>query len=125
MIGMSLPRALGQIAFQVADVPASVSLFRDVLGVPFLFSAGPNLAFLDLWGTRLMVGQVGDGQIAGQNSVLYLTVESVDLAYSSLGDQLAFEGEPHLVAKMPDHELWMVFFRDAENNLLAFMEERR
>jgi len=26
---------------------------------------------------------------------------------------------------MPDHELWMAFFRDPDRNLLALMEERR
>jgi methylmalonyl-CoA/ethylmalonyl-CoA epimerase len=34
-------------------------------------------------------------------------------------------GEPHLIAKMPDHELWMAFFRDSEDNTLAIMAERR
>jgi methylmalonyl-CoA/ethylmalonyl-CoA epimerase len=36
-----------------------------------------------------------------------------------------FEQQPHRVAKMPDHELWMAFLRDPANNLLALMEERR
>jgi methylmalonyl-CoA/ethylmalonyl-CoA epimerase len=29
------------------------------------------------------------------------------------------------VAKMPDHELWMAFFRDPDGNLLALMSEVR
>ena len=33
------------------------------------------------------------------------------------------EGEPHLIAKMPDHDLWMTFFRDSENNFLGLMSE--
>jgi methylmalonyl-CoA/ethylmalonyl-CoA epimerase len=36
-----------------------------------------------------------------------------------------FEDEPHLVAKMPDHDLWMTFFRDSENNLMGLMSEVR
>jgi methylmalonyl-CoA/ethylmalonyl-CoA epimerase len=36
-----------------------------------------------------------------------------------------FEDEPHLVAKMPDHDLWMTSFRDSENNLMALMCEVR
>jgi methylmalonyl-CoA/ethylmalonyl-CoA epimerase len=31
----------------------------------------------------------------------------------------------HLIAKMPDHELWMAFFRDPDGNLLALMSELR
>jgi methylmalonyl-CoA/ethylmalonyl-CoA epimerase len=30
-----------------------------------------------------------------------------------------------MVAKMPDHELWMAFFNDPDGNLLALMEEKR
>jgi methylmalonyl-CoA/ethylmalonyl-CoA epimerase len=36
---------------------------------------------------------------------------------------VTFEDEPHLLAKMPDHDLWMTFFRDSENNMLALMSE--
>jgi len=36
-----------------------------------------------------------------------------------------FEAAPHRVAKMPDHELWMAFFRDPDRNLLALMCEKR
>jgi methylmalonyl-CoA/ethylmalonyl-CoA epimerase len=36
-----------------------------------------------------------------------------------------FDDEPHLIAKLPDHELWMTFFRDPDGSLLALMEERR
>ena len=34
-----------------------------------------------------------------------------------------FEDEPHMIARMPDHDLWMTFFRDTEDNLLALMSE--
>jgi len=33
--------------------------------------------------------------------------------------------EPHLLAKMPDHDLWMTFFRDSEGNLMGLMSEVR
>jgi methylmalonyl-CoA/ethylmalonyl-CoA epimerase len=38
---------------------------------------------------------------------------------------VTFEAEPHLIAKLPDHELWMAFFRDPGRNLLALMGEIR
>jgi len=37
----------------------------------------------------------------------------------------SFDDEPHLVARMPDHEWWMTFFKDPDGNQLALMEERR
>ena len=39
------------------------------------------------------------------------------------GNGVHFEDEPHLLAKMPDHDLWMVFFRDSEGNLMGLMSE--
>jgi methylmalonyl-CoA/ethylmalonyl-CoA epimerase len=36
-----------------------------------------------------------------------------------------FLDEPHLIAKLPDHELWMAFCRDSEGNTLALMSEVR
>jgi methylmalonyl-CoA/ethylmalonyl-CoA epimerase len=36
-----------------------------------------------------------------------------------------FRQDPHLIAKMPDHDLWMAFFRDSEGNTLALMSEVR
>ena len=39
--------------------------------------------------------------------------------------ECAGEVEPHLLAKLPDHELWMAFFRDPDDNLLALMCEVR
>jgi methylmalonyl-CoA/ethylmalonyl-CoA epimerase len=35
------------------------------------------------------------------------------------------EGEPHVVAKMPDHDLWLAEFRDSEGNIMALMAEVR
>ncbi len=34
-----------------------------------------------------------------------------------------FEREAHLVARLPDHDLWLAFFRDPDGNLLALMSE--
>jgi methylmalonyl-CoA/ethylmalonyl-CoA epimerase len=48
----------------------------------------------------------------------------IQAAYGKLkADGVRFEDEPHLIAKMPAHDLWMTFFRDSEGNLLALMSE--
>jgi methylmalonyl-CoA/ethylmalonyl-CoA epimerase len=38
---------------------------------------------------------------------------------------VTFKTAPHLVARLPDHELWMAFFGDTEGNTLALMAEVR
>jgi methylmalonyl-CoA/ethylmalonyl-CoA epimerase len=41
-----------------------------------------------------------------------------------LSNGVRFEEEPHLIAKVPTHDLWMASFRDSEENLLALMCEK-
>ena len=36
---------------------------------------------------------------------------------------VVFESDAHLIAKMPNHDLWMAFLRDPEQNLLGLMCE--
>ncbi|MCA1586117.1 MAG: hypothetical protein LC791_15560, partial [Acidobacteria bacterium] len=58
--------------------------------------------------------------------VLYFRVDAIESVYHDLsGRGVTFVDAPHLIARMPDHELWMAFFKDGEGNTLALMEERR
>lgn len=116
---------IGQIAVPVTDVERATAFYRDTLGMRFLFAAPPGLAFFDLGGVRLMLDGPAGAQ-AGNGSVLYYRVADLQSAFVTLSERgVRFEREPHLVAKMPDHELWMAFFRDPDGNLLALMSEVR
>jgi predicted enzyme related to lactoylglutathione lyase len=118
--------SIGQIALTVGDVERSVAFYRDTLGLNFLFSAGPTLAFLDAAGIRLMLS-TGDGEFKpGSSTVLYFRVASIDDEHATISARGAtFVDTPHLVARMPDHELWMCFLKDPDGNVLGLMEERR
>ncbi len=117
-------QGLGQIALTVSDVEASTKFYRDVLSLPFLFAAGPSLAFFDLGSVRLMLTAPENGSTL-QNSVLYYRCSNLDAAYQALVGSAEVIDAPHLIAKMPDHELWMFFIRDPDGNLIGLMEERR
>jgi methylmalonyl-CoA/ethylmalonyl-CoA epimerase len=53
-------------------------------------------------------------------------VDDIAAVYADLqGKGVQFLGAPHMIVKMPDHELWMAFFRDGEGNTLALMHEKR
>jgi methylmalonyl-CoA/ethylmalonyl-CoA epimerase len=115
---------IGQIAIVCQDVARARAFYRDSLGVKHLFDAGPTLSFFDCGGTRLMLSPA-EGEAAG-TSVLYYFVSDIDTAKAELaGKGVTFIGEPHMIAKMPDHELWLAEFRDSEGNVMALMEERR
>ncbi|MEO6209798.1 MAG: glyoxalase superfamily protein [Gemmatimonadaceae bacterium] len=115
---------IGQIAIVCSDVPRARDFYRDALGLRHLFDAGPTLSFFDCAGTRLMLS-IAEGETAG-TSVLYFFVSDIDaVKREMIGKGVKFIDEPHMIAKMPDHELWLAAFRDSEGNVLALMEERR
>ena len=120
--GTTLSR-IGQIAINAHDVDRATAFYRDVLGLPHLFRAG-QLSFFDCGGVRLMLDKAEKPEFDHPSSILYFQVGDIRAAYKRLKDAGAkFEDEPHVIAQMPKHDLWMTFFRDTENNLLALMSE--
>ena len=117
---------IGQISMNAHDIPRATEFYRDKLGIRFLFEAPPKMSFFDCGGVRLMLSLPEGAAYDHPGSVLYFRVDDIDKAYDELrGRGVTFEGQPHLIARMPDHELWMVFFHDSEANTLALMSERR
>lgn len=117
---------LRQIAIVTKNVPALVAFYRDVVGLTHLFDAGPNLAFLDVGGIRLMISQPSSPEVDHAPSLLYYLVADIDAAHAAIKARGAREERPPgLTAKMPDHELWTSFFRDPDDNLFALMCEKR
>jgi methylmalonyl-CoA/ethylmalonyl-CoA epimerase len=118
--------SIGQIAINVKDTARARAFYRDVLGLRHLFDAGPNLAFFQCGGIRLMLSPPSKPEFDNPGSIIYYKVKDLAQTHAAMVSRgAAFEREPHLVATMPDHELWMAFLRDSEGNLLALMEERR
>jgi methylmalonyl-CoA/ethylmalonyl-CoA epimerase len=121
--GIGIAR-IGQIAINAHDVERAAAFYENVLGLKLLFKAGPGLAFFDCGGVRLMLTKPEKPEHDHPSSILYFAVPDIQAAHAKLKDHgVKFEDEPHLIAKMPDHDLWMTFFRDSENNLLGLMSE--
>jgi catechol 2,3-dioxygenase-like lactoylglutathione lyase family enzyme len=117
---------LGQVALTVRDVERSIAFYRDALGLPFLFAPAPTLAFLSIGDVRLMLAAPEGDFSPGGSTVLYLKVADIDAEHAALAARgVSFMDAPHLIARMPDHELWMCFFRDPDDHVLALMCERR
>ena len=116
---------IGQIAVRINDVDRATRFYRDVLGLKHLFSAG-KLAFFDCGGVRLMLSHPEKPEFDHPSSILYFRVPDIRAAHANMkAAGVSFEDEPHMIAKMPDHDLWMTFFRDSEGNLLGLMSEVR
>jgi methylmalonyl-CoA/ethylmalonyl-CoA epimerase len=113
-----------QIVIVCKDVARATAFYRDTLGVRFLFAPSPGLAFFDCGGVRLMLS-VAEGEANG-TSVLYYLVTDIEAHQKALTAKgVRFIGVPHMIARMPDHELWLAEFRDSEDNVMALMEEKR
>ncbi len=118
--------AIRQIAVTVGNVDAALAFYRDILGLTFLFSAGPDLAFLDADGVRIMLTTPQGHGAVGANSILYFRVTDIATTHSALvAGGARNERAPQLAARMPDHELWIGFLRDPDDNLVGLLEERR
>jgi methylmalonyl-CoA/ethylmalonyl-CoA epimerase len=116
---------IGQIAIAAHDLDRAVAFYRDALGMLFLFRV-PNLAFFDAAGVRLMLSLPEQESTNHGSSILYFKVPDLNAAYATLSERgVAFVDTPHLIAQMPDHELWMAFFTDSEGNTLSLMSEIR
>lgn len=117
---------IGQIAIPCGDVARARAFYRDVLGLPHLFDAGPNLSFFRCADVRLMLTTPENVDHARMSSMLYYFVADVDAAYRDLSAKgVEFIESPKMIAKMPDHDLWLAAAKDSEGNLLGIMEERR
>jgi len=117
---------IGQIAVPVSDIDRAIAFYRDTLGMRFLFKAPPGLGFFDCAGVRLLLDAPAKAQTENYSSVIYYKVPDLQAAFEALSARgVRFEAKPHLIARLPDHELWMAFFRDPDGNLLALMSEVR
>jgi DNA-binding CsgD family transcriptional regulator/catechol 2,3-dioxygenase-like lactoylglutathione lyase family enzyme len=110
---------LGQIARSVSDVARAEAWYRDVLGLPHLYTFG-DLAFFDCGGVRLYLG-LGAADV--EPSVLYFRVADIQAAYSELTARgVVFRGAPHMIHKHASGaEEWMAFFDDPDGHPLALM----
>ena len=119
--GLSLER-IGQISLPVQELDRAIDFYREVLGIPLLFVA-PGMAFFQCGDLRLLLGSPGEDP-AHRSSILYFRVEDIHAAADTLrGRGVSFVEEPQLVHRAEEHDLWIGFFQDSEDNVLALMSE--
>ena len=117
--------SIGQIAITVRDVSRAITFYRDTLGMTFLFEL-PRMGFVECGGVRLMLSLAESAQLNHPASIIYYKVADITATFEALAERgVEFVSPPRLVAPMPDHDLWMAFFRDPDQNVLALMSEVR
>lgn len=114
---------IGQVGMMVKDLDAAVSFYRDKLGMKHLFTA-PGMAFFDVGGVRLMLGQATAEYPAA--TFLYYKVEDIDSAAVILKARGVTQVEaPELAHRAPGMELWLAQFKDLDGNVVFLMCEKK
>lgn len=114
---------IGQISIIVKDVERATAFYRDVLGLPLLFTV-PSMAFFDCGGVRLMLGTASSPEYDHPSSILYFRIADIQAGYQRLVESnVDIVAPPRLIAPMPTHDLWMTAFRDGEGNIHQLMSE--
>ena len=115
---------VAQLMIPVENFDAGVSFYRDVLGIPFLFAAPPQMAFFMCGSVRLLVGVMPAGQTPQRGSAIYFKVPDIQAVYASLSAKgVSFVAAPHVVNRTAKSELWLSEFKDPDGNQLALMAE--
>jgi methylmalonyl-CoA/ethylmalonyl-CoA epimerase len=115
---------IGQIAITVDDLARAKDFYQNTLGMKFLFDAG-HLVFLQCGSVRLMLTAPEKPEPRG-GTIVYYKVDDIHgtcAAIRARGASLL--EEPHLIARMPDHDLWMASLKDPADNILGIMCEVR
>ena len=114
---------IGQIALAVAEVDRAEAFYEKTLRLRKLYRFG-DLTFFDCAGVRLMLEKAYTPEDIAHASVIYFRCADIALAVRELETRgIAFDNQPHLIAKMDDHDLWMAFFKDPDDHTLALMQE--
>jgi len=115
---------VAQLMLPVSDFERGVAFYRDVLGLPLLFTAPPQMAFFQCGDIRLLVGVLPPGEPAQRGSAIYFRVAGIQDVHDSLAARgVAFRAKPHMVHRTAASELWLAEFRDPDGNQLALMAE--
>src|ERR1044071_700392 len=124
---MNLANAtITQLLIPVDDFERGVSFYRDVLGIPLLFSAPPQMAFFQCGAVRLLVGVTPAGEKAQRGSAIYFSVSDIERVYASLREKgVEFKAPPHVVNRSAQSETCLVEFVDPDGNQLALLSEKR
>ena len=120
---MDLSKAIvAQVLIPVENLERSVRFYRDTLGLPFLFTAPPQMAFFQCGTVRLLVGVPPAGQPAQRGSAVYFQVADIRAVFETLSARgVDFQASPHVVHRTAEVELWLSEFRDPDGNQLALM----
>ena len=122
----ALPELSGiaQIAIPAKDIERAAAFYAGSLRLPLLMKA-PGMAFFDCGGTRLYLDANPGSAEAGGNSMIYFRAADIDRAHAAFEERgVPIHQPPHVIARLPGRDVWLMWIRDSESNLLGVMQEK-
>jgi catechol 2,3-dioxygenase-like lactoylglutathione lyase family enzyme len=118
---MAALEKIAQIALTTQDLAKSTAFYRDTLGLTLMFEV-PGMAFFDVGGTRLMIGQARlDGPLQN-NSYIYFDAGDWNATESALTARgVHFDRPAEIVQRAEGKEHAIRFFKDPDGHALAIM----
>jgi methylmalonyl-CoA/ethylmalonyl-CoA epimerase len=113
---------IGQVAIYVTDLARSKEFYGQALGLTHLFDAG-SMTFYQCGDVRVLIG-TSDEPVATGGVILYFKVADINdtcAALNARGVQIV--QQPHRVARMPDHDLWLAVLNDPDGHPIELMCE--
>jgi predicted enzyme related to lactoylglutathione lyase len=116
-----------QIAIPVKDADRASAFYAEKLGMQLLFKPSPSMAFLQCGDVRIYLEAKppGGGGEAGASTMIYFRSPDIDGAHAAFKERgVEIQEPPHVIARLPGREVWLMWIRDSESNLLAVMQEK-
>jgi len=121
---MSELNGVMQIAIRAKNIERATAFYRDNLGLSLLMN-GPNMAFLDCGGIRIYLDANPGSSEPDENSMVYFRTTNIDHTYAAFQNSgVTIHQLPHVIARLPGRDVWLMWIRDSESNLLGIMQER-
>jgi methylmalonyl-CoA/ethylmalonyl-CoA epimerase len=114
-------RKFVQVALFTRDLPRAIRFYRDTLGMTFLFETN-GMAFFDMGGQRLLVGEARNAGEQPGGAVVYFDAPDIDALIPVLEMRgVKFGPRTEVLQRTETHELKLRDFRDPDGNVLALM----
>lgn len=112
---------ISQIALTTQDLSRSVAFYRDTLGLKLMFEVS-GMAFFDVGGIRLMIGQAKLDAPLQNNSYIYFDAgEWTETESALIARGLKFDRPAEVVQRAEGKEHAIRFFKDPDGNAIAIM----
>lgn len=118
---MSTLSSIAQIALTSGNLQRSIAFYRDTLGLKLMFEVS-GMAFFDVGGVRLMLGETKLESPIQPNSYVYFDAGDWLTTEASLEARgVKFDRPADVVQRAEGKEHAIRFFRDPDGNALAIM----